>query len=117
MLPSLLPGVGLAPEKRSKWARVCMEGRKDEDETSSSVIERKHSRLLALTRFLLDLAASSPRMGNIVLSKHLGDLLAALVQLGHAPLMKPKKEADASDGKFVMTPEKYEALRKEQGCV
>ena len=33
MLPSLLPGVGLAPEKRSKWARVCMEGRKDENQS------------------------------------------------------------------------------------
>ena len=121
LLPSLLPGVGLAPEKRSKWARVCMEGRQDEDESGARVIERKHSRLVAVTRFLLDLAASSPRLGNIVLSKHLGDVLAALVQLGHAPLMKPKKEADSdvatSDGKFVMTQEKYEALRKEQECV
>ena len=118
LLPSLLPGVGLSPQKRSKWARVCMEGRQDEDESGARVIERKHSRLVAVTRFLLDLAASSPRLGNIVLSKHLGDVLAALVQLGHAPLMKPKKEADAaaamSDDKFVMTPEKYEALRKEQ---
>ena len=96
-----------------------MEGKKGEDPSSASAIERKHARLVAVTRFLLDLSASSPRLGSIVLAKHLGDLLAALLQLGHAPLMRPKKkeEAKESDGKFVMTQEKYEALRKEQGCV
>ena len=101
--------------------RVCMEGKKGEDPSSASAIERKHARLVAVTRFLLDLSASSPRLGSIVLAKHLGDLLAALLQLGHAPLMRPKKgeeEEEAKDsGKFVMTQEKYEALRKEQGCV
>ena len=100
--------------------RVCMEGKRGEDPSSASAIERKHTRLVAVTRFLLDLSASSPRLGSIVLAKHLGDLLAALLQLGHAPLMRPKKkddEAKESDGKFVMTQEKYEALRKEQGCV
>ena len=99
-----------------------MEGKKGEDPSSASAIERKHTRLVAVTRFLLDLSASSPRLGSLVLAKHLGDLLAALLQLGHAPLMRPKKkdaedEALESDGKFVMTQEKYEALRKEQGCV
>ena len=102
-----------------------MEGKRGEDPSSASAIERKHARLVAVTRFLLDLSASSPRLGSIVLAKHLGDLLAALLQLGHAPLMRPKKKgeenvdeaAKESDGKFVMTQEKYEALRKEQGCL
>merc|ERR1719422_816020 len=95
-----------------------MEAKKGEDPSSASVIERKHSRLVAVTRFLLDLSASSPRLGSLVLAKHLGDLLAALLQLGHAPLMGPKMEKGEEDeeksGKFVMTQEKYEALRKEQ---
>ena len=99
-----------------------MEAKKGEDPSSASAIERKHARLVAVTRFLLDLSASSPRLGSIVLAKHLGDLLAALLQLGHAPLMRPKKKVEKEDeakesGKFVMTQEKYEALRKEQGCV
>ena len=100
-----------------------MEGKRGEDPSSASAIERKHARLVAVTRFLLDLSASSPRLGSIVLAKHLGDLLAALLQLGHAPLMRPKKEKGEEEeeakesGKFVMTQEKYEALRKEQGCV
>ena len=99
-----------------------MEGKRGEDPSSASAIERKHARLVAVTRFLLDLSASSPRLGSIVLAKHLGDLLAALLQLGHAPLMRPKKDKAKEDeakesGKFVMTQEKYEALRKEQGCV
>ncbi len=47
-----------------------------------------------------------------MLSKHLGDLLAALIQLACAPLKKPSAERRASE--FMMTTEKYERLSSEQ---
>lgn len=50
----------------------------------------------------------------------IGPLLAALLQLCHAPLMKPSKEAtsirerNANKDKFIMTADLYDELKKDQ---
>ena len=44
----------------------------------------------------------------MIFSKHLGDLLAALVQLSSAPLKKPSSEPEKDTDDFVMTAEKYD---------
>lgn len=58
-----------------------------------------------------------PTISQIVLTRHLGDVFAALIQLGHAPLKKPQtpeKDINDADEEFVMTQEKYDQLKTEQ---
>lgn len=84
--PNLLPGVGLALERR----------------TASSVPEcsapllpwQKHRFLVSSVRALL-VCIESPVLCSMVLHHHLVDVLAALLQLCHAPI---RKISDASGG-------------------
>ena len=76
-----------------------------------------YRRLVWMTNQLLMLSTERRVLGPLVLSQHLPDILAPLVQLSCAPLMKPKEDdekEEMSDGKFVMTKEKYETLSKDQ---
>ena len=52
-------------------------------------------------------------LATIVFTRHLGDLMAALIQLSFAPLKKPNPETKSS-GDFVMTEELYQTLSSEQ---
>ena len=81
-VPSFLPGVGLPLAKRTKFADV-LSPEKTRD------VEELHSRLASVTLGLTNLL-DHEGLAGIVLSRHLGDLLAGLVQLAHVPLMKPK---------------------------
>lgn len=64
-------------------------------------------------------------LNTIVITKHIGDLLAALIQLGYAPLMKPSPpppesfmvEGDSMKGtnpNYVMSEERHQELTKDQ---
>ena len=56
-------------------------------------------------------------LNQIILTKHLGDLLASLIQLSQAPLKKPVEDnvsAEQDSNEFIMTPEKYDDLMAEQ---
>ena len=79
---------------------------------------------MTVTRGLLDLNGHKG-LSSIVLTRHFGDLLAALIQLSHAPLKKPnntaeheaqKQKSPSPNGEeeFVMTEEKYETFAKDQ---
>lgn len=111
MVPSLLPGVGLSVSKRSKFYEVVAK-----KESTLSILEQ-HDRLVLCTRKLLDLTKDKT-LSQIILTKNLGDVLASLIQLSSAPLKKPKEDAvensDNQDAEFVMTPEKYQELIKQQ---
>lgn len=70
-----------------------------------------------MTTSLLNLSDSCPSLSQIILTKHLGDLMAALIQLSFAPLKKPDGEGQKKEGtppSFVMTQEKYDKFLKEQ---
>ena len=82
-VPSFLPGVGLPLAKRTKFADVLSAEKTNVD------VEELHSRLASVTLGLTNLL-DHEGLAGIVLSRHLGDLLAGLVQLAHVPLMKPK---------------------------
>ena len=104
-LPSMLPGVGLPMDKRSKfYSLVLME--------KSLSIEEKHQRLVNTTLELLELMEEST-LSQILLTKHLGDILAILIQLSSAPLKKPSAEPE-EEGKFHMSQDKYDKLIQEQ---
>ena len=104
--------LGLPVEKRSKFYALVAS-----QETSEANVEKLHDRIVKCTKNLLGLIDISS-LNQIILGKHLGDLLAALIQLSYAPLKKPTESQESSaDGKsngFVMTPEAYENLKSEQ---
>ena len=83
VVPSLLPGIGLPVEKRSKFYNLVVP--KEPQENS---VEKFHERIVNCTKNLVELA-HVPSLNQIIVSKHLGDLLAALIQLSQAPLKKP----------------------------
>ena len=105
IVPSLLPGVGLPLSKRSKFYEIVSK------EQELSVLQ-SHERLVKTTKSLLKLL-ENPTLSQIILTKHLGDILASLIQLSSAPLKKPDDERKENSD-FVMTTEKYEELSKEQ---
>ena len=78
----LVPGVGLALERRSAFGPL-LAGlvRRDGAAPSTPPAER---RLLTATRVLLRLS-ELPSLATLVFTRHLGDLMAALCQLGHQP--------------------------------
>ena len=109
VVPSLLPGIGLPVEKRSKFYNLVVP--KEPQENS---VEKLHERIVNCTKNIVELA-NVPSLNQIIVSKHLGDLLAALIQLSQAPLKKPiENTSNESSTGFIMTPEKYEILKCEQ---
>ena len=82
----LAPGVGLALECRSAFGPL-LEGvvRRDGAAPSAPPAGR---RLLIATRVLLRLS-ELPSLATLVFTRHLGDLVAALCQLGHQPQSSP----------------------------
>ena len=113
VVPSLLPGIGLPVEKRSKFYNLVVP--KEPQENS---VEKLHERIVNCTKNIVELA-NVPSLNQIIVSKHLGDLLAALIQLSQAPLKKPientsNENSNESSNGFIMTPEKYEILKCEQ---
>ncbi|CAL8357795.1 unnamed protein product [Lota lota] len=78
----LVPGVGLALERRSAFGPV-LAGLMRRDGAAPSVPPADR-RLLTATRVLLRLS-ELPSLATLVFTRHLGDLMAALCQLGHQP--------------------------------
>ena len=102
-------------------------------ENLHETVVKLHQRIVLCTEKLLVLV-DAPNLNQIILGKHLGDLMAALIQLSHGPLKKPSEneekddkneekddkngEKDEKNGvgnvKFVMTKEKYIELKTQQ---
>ena len=59
-------------------------------------------------------------LAEIILERHLEDLLASLIQLGHRPLQKPnddqslKVDANQCMSTYIMTEDRYETLLANQ---
>jgi hypothetical protein len=87
VVPSLYPGVGLPMQRRSKIYQTLHEYITDEvvNEDKMIFMLKKHQRLLYLSTHLLDLL-NLDVFSSIILTKHLGDLLAGLVQVGFSAI-------------------------------
>jgi len=118
ILPNLIPGVGIPPGKRSQFLQHVIEGLPEK-----SIIER-YKQLVYTLESVLDLTKHRA-FNTLVFSKHTADILAALVQISNAPLMKPTESETVSaeplveavvedEEKFVMTSELHERLSNDQ---
>ncbi len=86
LVPCLHPGVGLPLSARSGFAQLLQSG----EETHLSQTD-KDTRLRYCTKVLLQ-CMKLPSLGGLILSRHLGDLLAALCQICYAPKQKVTQE-------------------------
>ncbi|TRY61857.1 hypothetical protein TCAL_11238 [Tigriopus californicus] len=108
ILPNLIPEVGLSIEKRSKFIQTCLASQKDIH------IDQKYWKLVSVAKGLLTLV-EEPLLSEVILSKHLGDMLAMFIQLGYAPLKKPNPPNVSTQPKeYVMTPERFDQLTQDQ---
>jgi len=117
VLPNLLPGVTTPTDKRSVFLQTVIKAIPDR-----AILER-YKQLVFSTESLLELAKYK-QFNTLIVTKHLGDILACLVQIASAPLMKPKdedeeaskdaKDIEVKEDAFIMTPDLHERLSKDQ---
>ncbi|XP_035674864.1 transport and Golgi organization protein 6 homolog [Branchiostoma floridae] len=81
--PNLLPGVGIPLERRSGFGKVLQTSQEDKDS-----LLQKTTKLYKVIDILLD-CVQQPSLGSQILSKYLGDMLSALVQICYGPRPKP----------------------------
>ncbi|XP_043522730.1 uncharacterized protein LOC122535335 isoform X2 [Frieseomelitta varia] len=110
IISCLLPGVGVDMAKTCpKALLICKEELTD---------LQRYKRLKFTVNSLIQLYDDIMFRPAILIQ--IGPLLAALLQLCHAPLMKPSKEAtsiregNANKDKFIMTADLYDELKKDQ---
>lgn len=107
--PCLLPGVGLPIESRSQTI-----GRLT-DVKVELPRETRDRRLLHCVAVLLDVAKLQT-LATIILSRHLGDLLAMLCQLAYAPLPRPKNPAEVNQNSKPETVTDTELFTWQEPC-
>jgi len=86
VLPNLLANVGIPVQKRSKFFGLF---KADQDLAD----EQKYSRLRVAVGVLCRVVGN-PELSARLLLAHLSDMLAALLQICHAPLKKPTTDAE-----------------------
>ena len=77
--PNLIEGVGIPVECRSEFGKV-LHGTTDKN---LPVVEREF-RMWTCVNVMLD-CVQQPTLGSLILTRHLNDILAALLQICHAP--------------------------------
>lgn len=78
LCPHLQPGIGIPIERRSEFGKLLLESSK-----LSAVSGQEHYVSLLQSVWVLVTCLDSPSLGQIILSRHLNDILAALLQLVH----------------------------------
>ncbi|XP_073164411.1 transport and Golgi organization protein 6 homolog isoform X2 [Lepidochelys kempii] len=78
LCPYLLPGVGIPLKHRTEFSAVVQDV--VSPNTSPSAMHRLYGSCTALLQI-----AQHPSLGNLILTRHLGDLIAGLCQLGFCP--------------------------------
>jgi len=118
IIPNVLPGVGVAIHKRSDFLQLIIK-----DLPKLKILDQ-YKQLVFTLDALLDLAHHRS-LSTLVLTKHMSDILASLVQVSFAPLMKPSPatsessnqaeiEIDPTEDKFVMTEDLFKRLSADQ---
>ncbi|XP_042707985.2 transport and Golgi organization protein 6 homolog isoform X10 [Chrysemys picta bellii] len=78
LCPYLLPGVGIPLKHRTEFSAVVQDV--VSPNAAPSALHRLHASCTALLQI-----AEHPSLGNLILTRHLGDLIAGLCQLGFCP--------------------------------
>ncbi|XP_062997035.1 transport and Golgi organization protein 6 homolog [Elgaria multicarinata webbii] len=108
LCPYLLPGVGLPLRCRTEFSALV------QDVVSPGCLSDATRKLYATCTGLLEIARH-PSLGGLVLTRHLGDLLAGLCQLGFCPARRKGEEAKPQEELAGLTEEERagckEALR------
>uniref|UniRef100_A0A8C4Y498 Transport and golgi organization 6 homolog n=2 Tax=Gopherus evgoodei TaxID=1825980 RepID=A0A8C4Y498_9SAUR len=86
LCPYLLPGVGIPLKHRTEFSAVV------QDVVSPSTAPNTLHRLYASCTALLQIA-QHPSLGSLILTRHLGDLIAGLCQLGFCPTKGKREQA------------------------
>ncbi|XP_048828666.1 transport and Golgi organization protein 6 homolog [Brienomyrus brachyistius] len=102
LCPYLSPGVGVALERRSAFGATVIEA------VSRTVAPPPDRRLLVTILALLELSETSS-LGTLLLTRHMGDIMAGLCQLGYHPR---RPEGDTSEANKGVTMEERLACRK-----
>ncbi|XP_029466524.1 LOW QUALITY PROTEIN: transport and Golgi organization protein 6 homolog [Rhinatrema bivittatum] len=92
--PYLLPGVGIPLRRRSEFGAVV------EDAVSCDSCDTARRLFISCT-ILLDIS-QHPSLGNLLLTRHLGDIMAGLCQLGFCP-SRTKADQRLEEGLLVLT--------------
>lgn len=105
LLPNILPNIGIPIQKRSKWHNLFSSTTDITDEQVSidiifsiitilihNVSSQKYSRLTVTVRALCEIEKGTS-FGPKLAAKHLSDMLAALLQICHAPISKPTSDS------------------------
>ena len=87
---------------------------------------QRYDRLVRVSNGLFDLM-SQKGLSQIIITRHIGDVLAGFIQLSFAQLKKPStttmtpssddnstNDGSSNSDDFVMTPEMYETLKQHQ---
>ncbi|CAD0196045.1 unnamed protein product [Chrysodeixis includens] len=98
--PSLIPGLGISLSKR------CITGAALTNISFSD--EQKYEMLVTCTDFITR-SYDVSSLKSIIITLHLSDYLASLIQLSFAPFKKP-----GTYNNFIMTQEKYDKLSKDR---
>ncbi|XP_065934325.1 transport and Golgi organization protein 6 homolog isoform X2 [Magallana gigas] len=78
LCPHLQPGIGIPIERRSEFGKLLLES-----SMLTALSGHEHYVSLLQTVWVLMTCLDSPSLGQIILSRHLNDILAALLQLVH----------------------------------
>nr|XP_016854092.1 PREDICTED: transport and Golgi organization protein 6 homolog [Anolis carolinensis] len=108
LCPFLLPGVGLPLDRRTEFGAVIREV------VSPGCLVNTMSKLYATCTGLLEVA-QHPLLGSLVLTRHLGDLLAGLCQLGFCPGRRKREGAKPEKEMGGLTEEEQRSCREALG--
>ena len=94
-----------------------MQSNKIDTTFSVIIFHQKYNRLVHVSNSLSDLM-SNKNLSQIVITRHVGDVLAAYIQLSHAPLKKPTEASPSDENvdkpEFVMTQDLFERFTRDQ---
>uniref|UniRef100_A0A8C8S1H7 Transport and golgi organization 6 homolog n=1 Tax=Pelusios castaneus TaxID=367368 RepID=A0A8C8S1H7_9SAUR len=105
LCPYLLPGVGLPLKSRTEFSAVVR------DVVSPNMAPTAVHRLYASCTALLQIA-EHPSLGILILTRHLGDLIAGLCQLGFCPTKEKGEQARPLEELKDLTEEKRTRCRE-----
>nr|XP_028595716.1 transport and Golgi organization protein 6 homolog isoform X1 [Podarcis muralis] len=104
--PYLLPGVGLPLRSRTEFSALVQEV------ASSRCISSATRRLFVTCTVLMEVADHTS-LSRLILTRHLGDLLAGLCQLGFCPARrKDEEESKPSEEQMGLTEEERSSCRE-----
>ncbi|XP_042336576.1 transport and Golgi organization protein 6 homolog [Sceloporus undulatus] len=105
LCPYLLPGIGLPLRHRTEFSALV------EEAVSPGCLPSAMGKLYATCTGLVEVA-QHPSLGSLVLTRHLGDLLAGLCQLGFCPARRKGEEAKPERELMGLTEEERNSCRE-----